>query len=136
MAIQPDEGIVQRFQAKYPGPKMHLRSVEMQFNYQTAFAVQSPDAYETLLWDVMKNDATLFMRADQVEAAWRLLMPVLEVWAEAPPSDFPKLRGWHLGTGRRSRFVSSRTQLASADRTHEPKKGRKLQGHNEITGKD
>ena len=89
MAIQPDEGIVQRFQAKYPGPKMHLRSVEMQFNYQTAFAVQSPDAYETLLWDVMKDDATLFMRADQVEAAWRLLMPVLEVWAEAPPSDFP-----------------------------------------------
>ena len=89
MAIQPDEGIVQRFQAKYPGPKMHLRSVEMQFNYQTAFAIQSPDAYETLLWDVMKNDATLFMRADQVEAAWRLLMPVLEVWAEAPPSDFP-----------------------------------------------
>ena len=89
MAIQPDEGIVQRFQAKYPGPKMHLRSVEMQFNYRTAFAIQSPDAYETLLWDVMKDDATLFMRADQVEAAWRLLMPVLEVWAEAPPSDFP-----------------------------------------------
>ncbi|MGI8436124.1 MAG: glucose-6-phosphate dehydrogenase [Chthoniobacterales bacterium] len=89
MAIQPDEGIVQRFQAKYPGPKMHLRSVEMQFDYQTAFAVQSPDAYETLLWDVMKNDATLFMRADQVEAAWQIVMPVLEVWAEAPPSDFP-----------------------------------------------
>ena len=68
---------------------MHLRSVEMQFNYREAFAARSPDAYETLLWDVMKNDATLFMRADQVEAAWRLLMPVLEVWAVAPPSDFP-----------------------------------------------
>ena len=89
MSIQPDEGIVLRFQAKHPGPKMHLRSVEMQFNYQDAFAARSPDAYETLLWDVMKNDATLFMRADQVEAAWRLLMPVLEVWAVAPPSDFP-----------------------------------------------
>jgi glucose-6-phosphate 1-dehydrogenase len=89
MSIQPDQGIVQCFQAKYPGAKMHLRSVEMQFNYQTAFAVPSPDAYETLLWDIMKNDATLFMRADQVEAAWQLLMPVLEVWAEAPPSDFP-----------------------------------------------
>jgi glucose-6-phosphate 1-dehydrogenase len=48
-----------------------------------------PEAYETLLWDVMKNDATLFMRADQVEAAWRLLMPVFEVWAVAPPGDFP-----------------------------------------------
>ena len=52
-------------------------------------AARSPDAYETLLWDVMKNDATLFMRADQVEAAWRLLMPVLDVWTAAPPSDFP-----------------------------------------------
>ena len=61
----------------------------MQFNYQDAFTARSPDAYETLLWDVMKNDATLFMRADQVEAAWRLLMPVVEVWAVAPPSDFP-----------------------------------------------
>ena len=68
---------------------MHLRSVEMQFNYQDTFAIRSPDAYETLLWDIMKNDATLFMRADQVEAAWQLLMPILEVWAESPPSDFP-----------------------------------------------
>ena len=72
-----------------PGPKMHLRSVEVQFNYQDTFAGRSPDAYETLLWDVMKNDATLFMRAAQVEAAWRFLMPVLDVWAQAPPSDFP-----------------------------------------------
>ena len=89
ISIHPDEGIVLRFQAKYPGSKMHLSFVQMQFNYQDAFAVASPDAYETLLWDIMKNDATLFMRADQVEAAWRLLMPVLEAWAEAPPSDFP-----------------------------------------------
>jgi glucose-6-phosphate 1-dehydrogenase len=89
MSIHPDEGIVLRFQAKHPGPKMSLRTVEMQFNYQDTFAARSPDAYETLLWDVMKNDATLFMRADQVEAAWRLLMPVLDVWAVAPPGDFP-----------------------------------------------
>jgi glucose-6-phosphate 1-dehydrogenase len=78
-----------RLQAKYPGAKMHLRTVEMKFNYQDAFSVQSPDAYETLLWDVMQNDTTLFMRADQVEAAWRVLMPVLEAWKVAPPSDFP-----------------------------------------------
>ncbi len=89
MAIQPEEGIVLRFQAKHPGPKMHLSSVEMQFNYEDAFAIRSPDAYETLLWDIMKNDTTLFMRADQVEAAWQLLMPILEVWAESPPSNFP-----------------------------------------------
>ena len=68
---------------------MHLQTVEMKFNYQEAFADRSPDAYETLLWDVMKNDATLFMRADQVEAAWRLLMPVLDAWAVTLPGDFP-----------------------------------------------
>jgi glucose-6-phosphate 1-dehydrogenase len=89
LSIQPEEGIISSFQAKYPGPKMLLRPVDMRFNYRESFAAPSPDAYETLLWDVMKNDATLFMRVDQVEAAWRLFMPVLEVWAVAPPSDFP-----------------------------------------------
>ena len=89
ISIQPEEGIVLGFQAKYPGPTMQLRPVDMQFNYRESFDAPSPDAYETLLWDIMKNDATLFMRADQVEAAWQLLMPVLDVWAASPPSDFP-----------------------------------------------
>lgn len=89
MSIQPDEGIVLRFQAKYPGSEMRLRPVEMKFNYRDTFRRRSPEAYETLLWDVMKNDATLFMRADQVEAAWKVLTPVLEVWKETPPIDFP-----------------------------------------------
>ena len=77
------------FQAKYPGPKMLLRPVEMRFSYNESFAIRSPDAYETLLWDVMNNDPTLFMRADQIEAAWQLLMPVLEAWAEAVLEVFP-----------------------------------------------
>lgn len=68
---------------------MHLRTVEMQFNYQNRFAVRSPGAYATLLWDVVKNDARLFMSAGQVEAVRPLLMPVLDLWAVAPPSDFP-----------------------------------------------
>jgi glucose-6-phosphate 1-dehydrogenase len=89
LAIQPVEGIVLGFQAKYPGPKMQLRPVDMRFSYRESFAAPSPDAYETLLWDVMKRDATLFMRADQVEAAWQLLMPVLEAWQATAPSDFP-----------------------------------------------
>ncbi|MCI0623713.1 MAG: glucose-6-phosphate dehydrogenase [Acidobacteria bacterium] len=89
LSIQPDEGIVLRFQAKYPGPEMLLRPVEMRFSYQESFAAPSPDAYETLLWDVMNNDATLFMRVDQIEAAWRLLMPVLEEWANSRPRSFP-----------------------------------------------
>lgn len=89
LSIQPEEGIVMGFQAKYPGPKMLLRPVEMRFTYQDSFAVPSPDAYETLLWDVMNNDPTLFMRADQVEAAWQLLMPVQEAWAKSNPRDYP-----------------------------------------------
>ncbi len=89
LSIQPEEGIVMEFQAKFPGPKMLLRPVKMRFNYQDSFAVPSPGAYETLLWDVMNNDPTLFMRADQVEAAWQLLMPILEEWTEANPLDFP-----------------------------------------------
>jgi glucose-6-phosphate 1-dehydrogenase len=89
ISIQPDEGIVLGFQAKYPGPKMLLRPVNMRFCYRESFDAPSPDAYETLLWDLIRNDATLFMRADQVEAAWRLLMPVLDGWATAPPGEFP-----------------------------------------------
>jgi glucose-6-phosphate 1-dehydrogenase len=61
----------------------------MLFNYQESFSLPVPDAYETLLWDVMNNDATLFMRADQIEAAWQIIMPILDSWAENPPADFP-----------------------------------------------
>ncbi len=89
MQLSPDEGIVFKFMAKEPGPRLRLHPVDMRFSYKEAFKVESPAAYETLLWDVMAGDATLFMRADQVEAAWKLLMPVLEVWAENPAPDFP-----------------------------------------------
>jgi glucose-6-phosphate 1-dehydrogenase len=89
LSIQPDEGIVLTFQAKYPGPKMQLRPVQMRFSYRDGFDAPSPDAYETLLWDVMRNDPTLFMRADQIEAAWTLLMPVLDAWGATPPGNFP-----------------------------------------------
>jgi glucose-6-phosphate 1-dehydrogenase len=89
LSIQPDEGIVLDFQAKYPGPKMALRPVRMRFNYKDSFSVPSPDAYETLLWDVMRNDPTLFMRDDQVEAAWQILMPVLTAWGGTKPRSFP-----------------------------------------------
>lgn len=87
--IQPDEGIDLKFMAKEPGSPLRLRPVDMRFSYREAFAQASPNAYETLLRDVLLGDATLFMRADQVEAAWRLLMPVLEVWEETPAADFP-----------------------------------------------
>ena len=87
--MQPEQGIVLKFMAKEPGSTLRLRPVDMRFSYQEAFERPTPDAYETLLWDVMVGDATLFMRADQVEAAWRLLMPILEVWSENAATDFP-----------------------------------------------
>jgi glucose-6-phosphate 1-dehydrogenase len=89
IAIQPEEGILLRFESKYPGPTMRLSPVMMQFFYREAFQVATPEAYETLLLDVMVGDATLFMRADQTEVAWSILMPVLQVWNTITPTDFP-----------------------------------------------
>jgi glucose-6-phosphate 1-dehydrogenase len=95
--IQPEEGIVLRFQAKHPGSEMTLQPVDMKFSYRESFATPSPAAYVTLLADVIDNDGTLFMRADQVEAAWRILMPVLHAWKASPASDFPNYAGGTWG---------------------------------------
>ena len=84
LRIQPDEGVVLRFQAKRPGPVMHLDTADMRFDYGRAFGGEPPEAYETLLLDVMWGDATLFMRADQVEAAWSIVQPVLDAWQTVP----------------------------------------------------
>jgi glucose-6-phosphate 1-dehydrogenase len=87
--IQPREGIELRFQAKQPGSTVRLSPVDMSFCYQDAFKVAPPEAYETLLSDVILGDATLFMRADQVEAAWGVVTPILDAWTSVPPIDFP-----------------------------------------------
>jgi glucose-6-phosphate 1-dehydrogenase len=79
--IQPDEGILLRFGAKVPGPGMQIRSVNMDFRYGYSFAVDSPDAYETLLLDAMVGDPSLFTRNDEVERAWEILEPILNTWA-------------------------------------------------------
>lgn len=95
--IQPEESILLRFQAKEPGPNMHLSPVEMRFCYRTAFKVAPPEAYETLLLDVMQEDATLFMRADQVEAAWSVITPILKAWEMVTPTDFPNYQAGTWG---------------------------------------
>jgi len=79
--IQPDEGILMRFQAKRPGLQVRLSPVDMRFTYREAFDDVPPEAYETLLLDVMQGDSTLFKRTDQVEAAWTAMMPILDAWA-------------------------------------------------------
>ena len=86
--IQPDLDIRLRFQVKRPGQTLAIDPVEMVFSYKDAYDDQEPEAYETLLLDVMTGDATLFMRADQVEAAWKVVTPILEEWESKTP-DFP-----------------------------------------------
>jgi glucose-6-phosphate 1-dehydrogenase len=89
LRIQPDEGILLRFAAKVPGLGVDVRSVNMDFTYGSAFSVDSPDAYETLILDALLGDAALFTRADEVEKAWGIVTPIIEAWADAPPPAFP-----------------------------------------------
>jgi len=89
LRIQPDEGIRLRFNAKRPGPAMALESVAMEFKYKDYFKQAPAVGYETLIYDCLIGDATLFQRADQVEAAWALVEPVLIGWANTAPRHFP-----------------------------------------------
>jgi glucose-6-phosphate 1-dehydrogenase len=87
--IQPNEGISLSFGAKTPGAEMRIGSVTMDFAYRDAFGGVTRDAYATLLNDCIRGDATLFDRADSVEAAWQLVDPILKAWHEASPPPFP-----------------------------------------------
>jgi glucose-6-phosphate 1-dehydrogenase len=87
--IQPDEGISLSFGAKAPGAQMHIRPVTMDFKYKDAFGTSTRPAYATLINDCIRGDATLFDRADSVEAAWALVDPILEAWQSASPPPFP-----------------------------------------------
>ncbi|WP_088890888.1 glucose-6-phosphate dehydrogenase [Leptolyngbya ohadii] len=90
MRIQPNEGISLRFEVKTPGTSLRTRSVDMDFSYDTAFGRANTDAYSRLLVDCMLGDQTLFTRGDEVEASWRILTPLLNVWdAPAPPETIP-----------------------------------------------
>ena len=89
LSIQPFMGIRLRFQAKRPGLEMLLHPVDMLFNYNESYSSGTPEAYETLLLDIMQGDSTLFMRADQVEAAWDILMPIINAWDNNPSVNFP-----------------------------------------------
>jgi glucose-6-phosphate 1-dehydrogenase len=89
LRIQPDEGIALEFAAKRPGPVLKLSTVSMDFAYKTYFKVAANTGYETLIYDCMIGDPTLFQRADTVEAGWQAVQPILDAWADNPPRDFP-----------------------------------------------
>ncbi|HEX3692966.1 MAG TPA: glucose-6-phosphate dehydrogenase [Solirubrobacteraceae bacterium] len=84
LTLQPNEGVSLRLGAKIPGARMVIRPVHMEFLYGTAFLSQSPEAYERLITDAMRGDATLFTRDDEVEAQWRICDPIVKAWEEHP----------------------------------------------------
>jgi glucose-6-phosphate 1-dehydrogenase len=84
LTLQPNEGVSLRLGAKIPGTRMIIRPVNMEFLYGTSFLSQSPEAYERLITDAMRGDATLFTRNDEVEAQWRICDPIVGTWAKEP----------------------------------------------------
>jgi glucose-6-phosphate 1-dehydrogenase len=97
MHIQPDEGISLRFGAKIPGPTVRVGPVDMDFRYTDHFGSAPSTGYERLLYDCMIGDATLFQRADQVEAGWAIVSPILDVWKALPARTFPNYKAGTWG---------------------------------------
>jgi glucose-6-phosphate 1-dehydrogenase len=84
LTVQPNEGVSLSIGAKIPGTRMAIRPVQMEFLYGAAFLSQSPEAYERLILDAMRGDATLFTRNDEVEAQWRICDPIVAAWEKMP----------------------------------------------------
>ncbi len=110
--IQPNEGVSISLGAKIPGSKTRIRPVNMQFQYGTSFTSQSPEAYERLILDVMRGDATLFTRVDEVEALWEIVDPVLAYWAADPSLPEPYPAG-SSGPTAADRLLEGRAQWRS-----------------------
>ncbi len=91
LQIQPDEGLTLSFQAKRPGSKICMSTLNMNFSYRDVFGVDTPGAYQRLLLDCMLGDQTLFARQDAVQVAWELLTPVLQAWQneDSSPHQYP-----------------------------------------------
>ena len=92
LTVQPDEGVSLSLGAKIPGNLMRIRPVNMEFHYGTTFLSQSPEAYERLILDAMRGDASLFTRNDEVEAQWAIYDPILEAWHrkhQPPMAEYP-----------------------------------------------
>jgi len=105
LRIQPNEGISLSFGAKQPGQEMRAIRVNMDFSYRNAFGTDTPVAYETLLLDAMRGDATLFTRRDEVESEWRIITPIEDAWAELPPPQFPNYAAGSDGPEAANRLI-------------------------------
>jgi glucose-6-phosphate 1-dehydrogenase len=103
--IQPDEGICLSFSAKRPGMQLDLIPVNLRFDYHDSFHVDLPEAYERLLLDALRGDATLFTRSDEMEAAWEFVTPILEAWEASPPPPFPNYAAGTWGPSEADRLI-------------------------------
>jgi glucose-6-phosphate 1-dehydrogenase len=104
LTVQPNEGVSLSLGAKIPGTKMKIRPVNMEFLYGTSFLSQSPEAYERLITDAMRGDATLFTRNDEVEAQWRIVDPIVRTW-EATPGPLPQYEAGSQGPEEAARIL-------------------------------
>ena len=103
--VQPDEGILLRFNSKVPGLGLEIRPVTMDFTYGAAFSADTPDAYETLILDSMLGDQSLFTRADEVEAAWSICTPIHNAWLDSPAPEFPNYASGSWGPEEAEQLV-------------------------------
>lgn len=97
ISIQPEQEISLLFESKVPGVQMKLKPVEMDFTYKDSYAEETPEAYEALLLDVIEGNATLFMRSDQVEAAWKVVAPIIKAWKKDPKKGLEKYKAGTWG---------------------------------------
>jgi glucose-6-phosphate 1-dehydrogenase len=104
--VQPQEGISLRFEVKVPGVDVKMASVDMDFSYAEAFGELEHDAYETLLLDCMLGEATLFTRSDEVEAAWAVVDPIIDFWANKRPDHFPNYAAGSWGPTVADEFIA------------------------------
>ena len=105
LRIQPDEGIALRFACKVPGLDVRIGTVAMDMSYLEAFGGEPPEAYERLLLDAMRGDATLFSRRDAVEASWAWITPILQYFERHPPADLPNYDAGSWGPARAAELM-------------------------------
>jgi glucose-6-phosphate 1-dehydrogenase len=105
LRVQPEEGLAMRIASKLPGPKVRIYPVKMEFNYSSSFGGTTPEAYERLILDVMAGDATLFMRRDAVETAWKWVMPIIDRWEQVRARDIPEYQCGTWGPVEADRII-------------------------------
>ena len=124
LQIQPEEGALLRFSAKIPGPSVRMGGVEMKFSYGDYFKAAPSTGYETLIYDCMMGDATLFQRADTIEAGWRLVQPLLDSWSKSANGSLPRYPAGSAGARARPMSCCAATDGAGV-RSSEPKEVRR-----------